>query len=129
MVNSGDIDSPGMHEAARREKLRRLTDLGIDPWGQRFDERSPIAEIRARTAEITLKLEDGREVALPNLPDPELDFRSWLAEQGKGELVGPRVRAAGRIMLQRDAGKLRFIDIQDWTGSIQIFVGYTPSKS
>jgi lysyl-tRNA synthetase class 2 len=26
-------------------------------------------------------------------------------------------------MLQRDAGKLRFIDIQDWTGSIQLFVG------
>ena len=123
MANSGDGDTPGMHEAARREKLKRLTELGIDPWGGRFDDRSPIGDIRARGPEIVLKLEDGREVALPDLDDPDLDFRMWLSEQGKGELIGPRVRAAGRIMLQRDAGKLRFIDIQDWTGSIQIFVG------
>jgi lysyl-tRNA synthetase class 2 len=33
------------------------------------------------------------------------------------------VRAAGRIVLQRTAGKLRFVDIQDWTGKIQIFIG------
>ncbi len=33
---------------------------------------------------------------------------------------GPRVRVAGRIMLRRKAGKLRFYDIQDWTGKIQL---------
>lgn len=33
---------------------------------------------------------------------------------------GERVRLAGRIMLRRKAGKLRFYDIQDWTGKIQL---------
>ncbi len=33
---------------------------------------------------------------------------------------GERVRAAGRIMLRRKAGKLRFYDIQDYTGKIQL---------
>ena len=38
-------------------------------------------------------------------------------------MVGPTVRAAGRIMLQRPTGKLIFINIRDWTGDIQLFVG------
>nr|AUN35861.1 class II lysyl-tRNA synthetase [uncultured bacterium] len=33
---------------------------------------------------------------------------------------GEEVRVAGRIMLRRKAGKLRFYDIQDYTGSIQL---------
>ncbi|MEX2287898.1 MAG: lysine--tRNA ligase [Planctomycetaceae bacterium] len=33
---------------------------------------------------------------------------------------GETVRVAGRIMLRRKAGKLRFIDIQDYTGKIQL---------
>jgi lysyl-tRNA synthetase class 2 len=55
--------------------------LGIDPWGSRFDDRTPIAEIR------TLE------------PDQ-----------------GIRVRAAGRIVLRRIAGKLHFLEIRDWSG-------------
>jgi lysyl-tRNA synthetase class 2 len=46
-----------------------------------------------------------------------------MSEQGAGELVGPRVRAAGRIVLLRDTGKLKFIDIRDQTGQVQLFVG------
>ena len=38
-------------------------------------------------------------------------------------MVGPQVRAAGRIVLHRDKGKLQFIDIRDMTGQIQLFVG------
>lgn len=33
---------------------------------------------------------------------------------------GKEVRIAGRIMLRRKAGKLRFYDIKDWTGRIQL---------
>lgn len=33
---------------------------------------------------------------------------------------GPRVRIAGRIMLRRKAGKLRFYDIKDQTGRVQL---------
>jgi lysyl-tRNA synthetase class 2 len=53
----------------------------------------------------------------------DFDFRQWLAEQGPGEMTGPRVRAAGRIVLQRRAGKLIFVDIRDMTGQIQLFIG------
>ena len=38
-------------------------------------------------------------------------------------MVGPTVRAAGRIMLQRPTGKLIFLNLRDWTGDIQLFVG------
>ncbi len=36
---------------------------------------------------------------------------------------GPKVRAAGRIVLERKKGKLIFIDIRDWTGQIQLLIG------
>lgn len=110
--------------AARRTKLQKLLDLGIDPWGQRFDDRSLIGDIRARAAEIRFRTESGELRDLPADTGCEgFDFRAWKAEQGSGELVGPEVRAAGRIILDRDKGKLRFLDIDDWTGQIQLFVG------
>lgn len=111
-------------EAARREKLRRIEELGHDPWGGRFDDRMWIGDIRARTHEIKFRTADGRMIELPAVGgEPPVDFRQWMSDQGAGELVGPKVRAAGRIMFQRDAGKLRFVDIQDWTGQVQLFIG------
>src|SRR5206468_530135 len=106
-------------------KLRRIAELGRDPWGSRFDGHASIAEIRARAAEISYHLQDGQQVALPNLEKAgtDFDFRKWLSEQGPGEMTGPQVRAAGRIVLHRDKGKLQFIDIRDMTGQIQLFVG------
>lgn len=97
--------SPGMHEASRREKLRKIKELGLDPWGSRFDEHTPIAAIRAREGEIVVE---------PIPPG---------SDQREPTQHGPRVRAAGRIVLQRKKGKLIFIDIRDWTGQIQLFVG------
>ena len=41
-------------EAARREKLQAIRELGIDPWGQRFDGHLPIGQIRARENEIVV---------------------------------------------------------------------------
>jgi len=94
-----------MLEAARREKLHRICQMGIDPWGGRFDGHLPIGQIRARESEIVLR------------PAPE-------SHPGQApEQEGPKVRAAGRIMLQRRAGKLIFVDIRDWTGKIQVLVG------
>jgi len=83
-------------EASRRDKLKSLADLGIDPWGQRFDDPQPIADIRKLEGEIQA------------------------TEQGPR---GSKVRAAGRIMLQRSAGKLLFVDIKDRTGNIQLLIG------
>ncbi len=99
-----DSDSSGdALEAARREKLRKIIELGVDPWGGRFDNYSPIGEIRSRESEI---------VATPPQPG-----------ERHGEQHGPRVRAAGRIVLMRDTGKLIFADIRDWTGQIQLYIG------
>jgi lysyl-tRNA synthetase, class II len=117
-------DDVGIHEAARREKLRKIAALGIDPWGGRFDHRMLIGEIRRRIGEIRFVKDGGGVVDLPSREaNPDLDFRAWLQDQGKGEMNGPKVRAAGRIILSRDAGKLRFINIQDWTGNIQLLIG------
>lgn len=119
-----DPASPLSPEASRREKLRQLAELGIDPWGQRFDGRSLIGDIRERVSEICFVREDGTRVLPADRQSGEdVDFRQWLSDQGPGELVGPDVRAAGRIMFQRVKGKLRFVDIEDWTGKIQLFIG------
>ena len=76
-------------EKARLEKLDKITALGHDPWGQRFDDHMPIADVRDAVPE----------------------------ESGE---AGSAVRIAGRIMLRRKAGKLRFYDVKDQTGRIQL---------
>ncbi len=94
-----------MLEAARREKLRKIRDLGMDPWGGRFDGHQPIGQIRARESEIEVVPTGDCQTGKPP------------------EMRGPKVRAAGRIMLQRPTGKLIFLNIRDWTGEIQVFLG------
>jgi lysyl-tRNA synthetase class 2 len=111
-------------EQARRKKLQQIQDLGFDPWGGRFDDKQSIGDVRSRVGDVKFRAADGRLIDLPALDsNPALDFRGWLAEQGQGDLEGPRVRAAGRIVLLRDTGRLKFIDIRDQTGQIQLFVG------
>ncbi len=90
-----DDTSESSLEAVRQEKLQRIAALGLDPWGSRFDDHRPIAEVR--------------ELTLP--ADP--------AEKG------PRVRVAGRIVLRRGQGKVHFLQLRDWTGQVQIFIGKT----
>ena len=79
------------------EKLGEIADLGLDPWGARFDGHQAIATVR-------------------ELPAPK-------AQEGEHAQPGPVVRVAGRIMLRRGQGKVVFLDLRDWTERIQIFVG------
>ena len=110
--------------AARRNKLKQIIALGHDPWGHRFDDRTMIDEIRALADQIEYVLQDGTTVPLPPSDQlDQIDFKAWKQEQGQGQLRGPQVRAAGRIRLQRGQGKVTFLDIEDWTGRIQLFVG------
>jgi lysyl-tRNA synthetase, class II len=97
--------SGAMLEAARREKLKKIQSLNVDPWGSRFDDHSPIGQIRARENEV-VKVPAGDSAA-----------------ETAHEAHGPKVRAAGRIVLQRKSGKLLFLDIRDWTGRIQVLIG------
>ena len=116
-----DSQSP---EEARRKKLEQIIALGHDPYGHRFDDRDLLGDIRKRSYEIRYVLEDGTELEIPDLTTlGDGGLKAWAKEQGKGALKGPKVRAAGRIILHRDKGKLQFIDIEDWTGRIQLFVG------
>ena len=80
--------------SVRLDKLRQLEALGIDPWGQRFDGRTPIGELRL--------LE----------PKPFDDANPQ----------GPRVIAAGRIVRHRTGGKLHFLELWDQTGRIQLMI-------
>lgn len=119
-----DDNALGIHQAARREKLARISAMGVDPWGGRFDDRMLIGAVRTRAAEIKYRLESGIEVDFPEGDAAEkTDLRQWKSAQGKGVMVGPQVRVAGRIVLQRPTGKLIFLNIRDWTGDIQLFVG------
>jgi len=85
-------------EASRREKLRKIEELGLDPWGQRFDNHIAIGTIRAKEDQIVF-------------------------DEATQQSTGPKVRAAGRIVLQRKKGKLIFLDLWDWTGKIQVLIG------
>jgi lysyl-tRNA synthetase class 2 len=109
--------------AARRKKLEKIIELGHDPYGHRFDDRQLIEELRSRVGEIKYVV-DGNELELPELGEgSDVNFKEWKQEQGAGELTGPTVRAAGRIQLRREGGKVHFLNISDWTGSIQLFLG------
>jgi lysyl-tRNA synthetase class 2 len=99
-------------EEARLEKLQRIVDLGVDPWGSRFDGHQAIADVRA------LEIPADTEAAGSG------GGNESGSKSGTGsEHAGPVVRVAGRIVLRRDQGKVFFLNLRDWTGLIQIFVG------
>lgn len=77
----------------RQEKLRQIEALGVDPWGHRFDDTTPIGTVR-----------------------------QWPAEPFDEAKPGPKVRAAGRVVRYRTGGKLLFLEIWDQTGRIQLMV-------
>ena len=79
---------------ARRDKLAKLQELGIDPWGGRFDHSQAVASVRKEGESIAQDADDG-----------------------------PTVRVAGRIMLLRNAGRLVFLDLVDRTGRLQVMIG------
>jgi lysyl-tRNA synthetase, class II len=122
----------GDHQAARLEKLRRLEAMGIDPWGQRFDDRILNSVVREMADQIRYVTVAGKTLVLPDLDattlvdgveKPVVDYKAWKAEQGEGEETGPTVRVAGRIMLMRPTGKLVFLKLRDWSGDIQVMIG------
>ena len=104
--------------------MAKIVALGHDPWGSRFDDRLLIGEVRKRSLEVLFQQESGEFIALPDFDgDEPVEYRQWKADNGPGTEIGPKVRVAGRIMLKRPTGKLIFMNIEDWTGGIQIFIG------
>jgi len=84
LTNSDDINK---FEQQRQEKLSRIKELGIDPYGGRYEEAESAEDIKSKFKEGDQSLQ---------------------------------AKAAGRIVLLRDIGKLIFITLRDRSGTIQI---------
>src|SRR4051812_26451473 len=78
------------YEQERRQKRDALREAGIDPYGLSSKGVTPLATIKS----------------------------SYRAEMGHD--AGPVVKAAGRVMLKRDMGKLSFLTLRDETGDLQV---------
>ena len=81
----------------RRQKLQELIDLGIDPFGHRFDRSSTSSELK----------EQWDQFSKEELHEKEDESH---------------VSIAGRLMTKRGKGKAGFAHIQDLKGQIQIYV-------
>ena len=82
-------------ELARREKLKKLEELGINPWGEAFERTDTSATCREKANGKT---------------NEELEANPI------------HVTVAGRIMFLRKMGKASFVSIQDKFGKIQIYI-------
>ena len=82
-------------ELIRREKVEKLKELGIDPFGHKFD--------------VTHKSNEAKTLTL-NKTHEQL-------EEEKNEVV-----VAGRIMFIRKMGKASFFSIQDIEGLLQVYI-------
>ena len=86
-------------ELQRRDSLAKLRELGIDPYpAELFDVTANAAEITANYQEEIL--DDGTK--------NRLNFQD--------------VTLAGRLMASREAGKALFMNLQDMTGRIQLYL-------
>ncbi len=83
-------ESSNPYEQERRQKLEKLRGLGVDPYGHRTEGIQPLRKIKD----------------------------AYKAEMGHDG--GPVVKAAGRVMLKRDMGKLSFLTLRDESGDLQI---------
>lgn len=82
-------------QIVRREKMAALSEMGIDPFGKRF-------ERTANSAELKAKYDDKSKEELHELNET--------------------ATIAGRLMTKRGKGKVGFAHLQDREGQIQIYV-------
>ena len=82
-------------ELARREKVKKLRELGIDPFGQAF--------------EVTIKSQEIKD-----------KYKGYTHEEL--EEMNVEVSIAGRIMFLRKMGKASFFAIQDIQGKQQVYI-------
>ena len=83
-------------EQARREKLPRYEELGVDPFGARYDWKDRIVDIRKKVEGLT-------------------------AEDLEANPI--EVDVAGRLVAIRRMGKASFVNIKDEYGQMQAWIG------
>ncbi len=72
-----------LHES-RLAKLQKIEEMGIDPWGGRFADRSWNADVRERAVEVQFRLANGELLDLPDFAaqaGEPVDYRE-LKERG-----------------------------------------------
>src|SRR5699024_10672122 len=79
----------------RRDKLKKLREQGLDPFGKRFDRTHMSTDIIATYETLTKEELEEKKV---------------------------EVALAGRIMTKRGKGKAGFVHIQDLHGQIQLYI-------
>ncbi|MCL1475788.1 lysine--tRNA ligase [Argonema antarcticum] len=79
--------------ATRLEKVEQLKQLGFNPYAYRWESTHHAAELQAKYADLP-----------------------------SGEEVDVEVAVAGRILARRVFGKLAFFNLQDETGTIQLYL-------
>lgn len=83
-------------EAQRREKLRQLQEMGINPYPHTFEVSHTSAEAKRHQEE-------------------------WLADKEQPE-TAKRISLAGRMMTRRVMGKASFFNLQDSEGTLQVYL-------
>ncbi|MDP4169038.1 MAG: lysine--tRNA ligase [Bacillota bacterium] len=79
----------------RREKMNQMREMGMDPFGKRYDRTDNTKDLIEKYGEL---------------------------EKEEVDAENKSVTLAGRIMTKRGKGKAGFANIQDLTGQIQIYV-------
>src|SRR5690606_20004169 len=79
----------------RREKAEELRQLGVDPFGKRFERTHLTKQIFDEFGEL---------------------------DHDQLEALNKEVTIAGRIVLKREQGKAGFMHVQDRDGKIQVYV-------
>ncbi|HYT87390.1 MAG TPA: lysine--tRNA ligase [Gemmataceae bacterium] len=106
------MSPPNVYEASRLEKLRAIEQLGIDPWGARFDGYQPIESIRALPvdADPPQRVRAAGRLALRRIAGKLhfLEIRDWSGHRTLRELKG-----------QEHAGT----QVDAWSSYIQVMVG------
>ena len=82
-------------EIVRREKAENIRNLGMDPFGQKFDRTHYAGDIKDKYSSV---------------------------EHDAFESMDDTATVAGRIMFIRKMGKASFFTIQDKTGKIQVYI-------
>jgi len=82
-------------ELVRREKSKKLRELGLDPFGHRYDREDYAADIKEKYA---------------------------MVEHDEFENMTDTAKVAGRIMFIRKMGKASFFTLKDKSGSIQVYI-------
>ncbi len=84
------MDETSLYEQERRAKRDKIRELGLAPYGGQTADLTPLKILRD----------------------------SYRPEMGHD--TGPVVKAAGRVMLKRDMGKLSFLTLRDESGDQQV---------